>query len=147
MRQASRSIGKDDSILRAPHVRVRFAPSPTGYLHVGGARTALFNWLFARHNGGQFVLRVEDTDATRYSDEYVDAIYRALHWLALTRDEGPDVGGPFGPYRQPERIASHRAAAQELMARGAAYECFCGPRVVEEPAEGDDAPETDAVSP
>ena len=108
-------------------IRVRFAPSPTGFLHVGGARTALFNWLFARHNGGTFVLRVEDTDAARHSEEYVDAIYRALRWLELDWDEGPDVGGRFGPYRQSQRTASHQGAAQDLAARGAAYECFCGP--------------------
>jgi len=123
--------------VRAPLVRVRFAPSPTGFLHVGGARTALFNWLFARHNGGAFVLRVEDTDATRYSDEYVDAIYRALRWLKIDWDEGPDAGGPFGPYRQRERIERHRAAARELLGRGAAYECFCGPKKT---AEANDAP-------
>jgi glutamyl-tRNA synthetase len=125
--------------VRAPQIRVRFAPSPTGFLHVGGARTALFNWLFARHNGGAFVLRVEDTDATRYSDEYVDAIYRALRWLKIDWDEGPDVGGPFGPYRQRERIELHRAAARQLHQRGAAYECFCGPRKTDEMAEA--APE------
>jgi len=116
-----------------PQIRVRFAPSPTGFLHVGGARTALFNWLFARHNGGAFVLRVEDTDAARYSDEYVDAIYRALRWLKIDWDEGPDVGGPFGPYRQRERLERHTAAARELLARGAAYECFCGPKTGDEP--------------
>ncbi len=106
-------------------VRVRFAPSPTGYLHVGGARTALFNWLLARHTGGAFVLRVEDTDSARYSDDFYDAIFRALRWLRLDWDEGPDVGGPFGPYRQRERLDLHRRAAQELLAKGAAYECFC----------------------
>jgi len=112
----------------APQTRVRFAPSPTGFLHVGSARTALFNWLFARHTGGAFVLRVEDTDATRYSDEYVDAIYRALRWLKIHWDEGPDVGGPFGPYRQRERLERHTVAARQLLANGAAYECFCGPK-------------------
>ncbi|MBV8282847.1 MAG: glutamate--tRNA ligase, partial [Candidatus Eremiobacteraeota bacterium] len=120
-------------------VRVRFAPSPTGFLHVGGARTALFNWLFARHNGGTLVLRVEDTDAARYSDEYVDAIYRALRWLDIDWDEGPDVGGPFGPYRQRERARLHRDAARQLFERGAVYECFCGP----EPAEDASDPAED----
>jgi glutamyl-tRNA synthetase len=109
-----------------PRVRVRFAPSPTGFLHVGGARTALFNWLFARHHGGAFVLRIEDTDTARHSEDYVDAIYRALRWLKLDWDEGPDAGGSFGPYRQRERGALHAAAAAELLARGALYECFCG---------------------
>jgi nondiscriminating glutamyl-tRNA synthetase len=120
--------------VRASQVRVRFAPSPTGFLHVGGARTALFNWLFARHNGGVFVLRVEDTDTARYADEYVDAIYSALRWLKIDWDEGPDVGGAFGPYRQRERLELHRAAARELLASGAAYECFCGSK------KTDDAP-------
>jgi glutamyl-tRNA synthetase len=121
--------------VRAPLVRVRFAPSPTGFLHVGGARTALFNWLFARHHGGVVVLRVEDTDTTRYSDEYVDAIYRALRWLKIGWDEGPDIGGPVGPYRQRERIELHRAAARELVQRRAAYECFCGPKKTDETLE------------
>jgi nondiscriminating glutamyl-tRNA synthetase len=121
--------------VRAPQIRVRFAPSPTGFLHVGGARTALFNWLFVRHSGGVFVLRVEDTDAARYSDEYVDAIYRALRWLKIDWDEGPDVGGPFGPYRQRERLERHRAAAREMVALGAAYECFCGPKKIDDALE------------
>ena len=107
--------------------RVRFAPSPTGFLHVGGARTALFNWLFARHHGGAFVLRIEDTDAARHSEEFVEAIYRALRWLKLDWDEGPDTGGRFGPYRQSGRAEQHAAAARELLTRGAAYECLCGP--------------------
>ena len=113
--------------MATPPVRVRFAPSPTGFLHVGGVRTALFNWLFARHAGGTFVLRVEDTDAARHSEEYVEAIYRALRWLKLDWDEGPDVGGRFGPYRQSQRAASHQAVARDLLVGGAAYECFCGP--------------------
>src|SRR5271166_2543521 len=132
---ANESKPRKQTQVRAPLVRVRFAPSPTGFLHVGGARTALFNWLFARHNGGTFVLRVEDTDSTRYSDEYVDAIYRALRWLELDWDEGPDVGGPFGPYRQRERVEQHRAAAKELLARNAVYECFCGPKKMDERSE------------
>src|SRR3977135_4287298 len=81
-------------------VRVRFAPSPTGYLHIGGARTALFNWLFARHHGGTFVLRVEDTDRARNTEEAAVAIYEGLQWLGLNWDEGPHVGGDFGPYFQ-----------------------------------------------
>ena len=78
-------------------VRVRFAPSPTGYLHIGGARTALFNWLFARHHGGKFVLRIEDTDSKRNTEEAMAAIYEGLEWLGLNWDEGPHVGGEFGP--------------------------------------------------
>ena len=84
-------------------VRVRFAPSPTGYLHIGGARTALLNWLWARHTGGKFVLRIEDTDQERSTDEAVRAILDGMRWLGLDWDEGPDVGGPFGPYFQMQR--------------------------------------------
>ena len=107
------------------HVRVRFAPSPTGHLHVGGARTALFNWLFARHHGGIFVLRVEDTDAARNRPEFVQAIYEGLRWLGLDWDEGPDKGGPHGSYMQSQRAERHLAVARELFERGFAYECFC----------------------
>ena len=85
------------------NIRVRFAPSPTGYLHIGGARTALFNWLFARHHGGKFVLRIEDTDMKRNTEEAMAAIYEGLEWLGLNWDEGPHVGGEFGPYLQSER--------------------------------------------
>ena len=91
--------------------RVRFAPSPTGYLHVGGARTALFNWLFARRHGGVFVLRIEDTDVERSSAEMVDGILDGLRWLGLDWDEGPSIGGPHGPYFQSERLDRHRAMA------------------------------------
>lgn len=107
--------------------RVRFAPSPTGYLHVGGARTALFNWLFARRLGGVFVLRIEDTDAERSSDEMVDGILDGLRWLGLDWDEGPKTGGPHGPYFQSERIERHRAMADALVAHGSAYYCYCTP--------------------
>ncbi|MBE3071885.1 MAG: glutamate--tRNA ligase, partial [Acidobacteria bacterium] len=101
--------------------RLRFAPSPTGYLHVGGARTALFNWLFARGQGGTFVLRIEDTDAERSSWEMVQGIVDGLRWLGLDWDEGPDVGGPYGPYFQSERLDQYRAAAERLVADGHAY--------------------------
>jgi glutamyl-tRNA synthetase len=106
-------------------VRVRFAPSPTGYLHVGGARTALFNWLFARRHGGTFVLRIEDTDAERSSADMVDGILDGMRWLGLDWDEGPIVGGPLGPYFQSERIDRHRAAARRLVESGRAYHCYC----------------------
>src|SRR5471032_625319 len=105
--------------------RVRFAPSPTGYLHVGGARTALFNWLFARRLGGIFVLRIEDTDTERSSDEMVDGILDGLRWLGLDCDEGPKIGRPYGPYFQSERIDRHRAMADGLVAQGRAYYCYC----------------------
>ncbi len=106
-------------------VRVRFAPSPTGHLHVGGARTALFNWLFARHEGGRFILRIEDTDVERSSGELESGILDDLMWLGLAWDEGPDRGGAFGPYRQSERVALYRAGAERLVAEGRAYPCFC----------------------
>ncbi|MCX6363947.1 MAG: glutamate--tRNA ligase [Actinobacteria bacterium] len=106
-------------------VRVRFAPSPTGTLHIGSARTALFNFLFARHAGGDFVLRVDDTDAVRSQDRHEDAILADLRWLGLEWDEGPDVGGPCAPYRQSERLGGYRAAADQLLAGGLAYHCFC----------------------
>ena len=106
-------------------VRVRFAPSPTGHLHVGGARTALFNWLFARHERGRFILRVEDTDVERSSADLETGILEDLRWLGLVWDEGPDRGGAFGPYRQSERVAAYRDGARRLVAEGKAYPCFC----------------------
>jgi glutamyl-tRNA synthetase len=106
-------------------VRVRFAPSPTGYLHVGGARTALFNALHARASGGTFVLRIEDTDAARSTQDSVQAIFDAMTWLGLTWDEGPGVGGPYGPYFQSERRPFYERHAQALLAAGRAYPCYC----------------------
>ena len=96
-------------------VRVRFAPSPTGYLHIGGARTALFNWLFARQNQGTFVLRIEDTDTERLKEDSVAQILNSLRWLGLDWDEGPDVGGAYGPYYQSERQSFYQAAAAALL--------------------------------
>src|SRR5215217_5751891 len=106
-------------------VRVRFAPSPTGYLHIGGARTALFNWLFARRQGGTFVLRIEDTDAERSSWEMVSGIVDGMRWLGLDWDEGPDIGGPHSPYFQSQRLEKYRAAAAQLVDGGRAYYCYC----------------------
>ncbi len=108
-------------------IRVRFAPSPTGFLHVGGARTALYNWLYARKVGGAFVLRIEDTDAERSSAESVDAIYEGMRWLGLDWDEGPEVGGHYGPYFQSERRDLYRAEVDRLLEADAAYPCFCTP--------------------
>ena len=108
-------------------LRVRFAPSPTGYLHVGGARTALFNWLLARRHGGVFVLRIEDTDAERSSWEMVAGIVDGLRWLGLDWDEGPDVGGAHAPYFQSQRLDKYREHAQRLVQRGRAYYCYCTP--------------------
>ena len=107
--------------------RVRFAPSPTGYLHVGGARTALFNWLFARRLGGTLVLRIEDTDVERSSPEMVEGILDGMRWLGLDWDEGPKVDGPYGPYFQSERLDRYRAMAARLVAQGSAYYCYCTP--------------------
>jgi glutamyl-tRNA synthetase len=103
-------------------VRVRFAPSPTGYLHIGGARTALFNWLFARHHGGKFVLRIEDTDIKRNTEEAMGAIYEGLEWLGLNWDEGPHVGGEFGPYLQSERTELYERYLKKLQDAGHIYE-------------------------
>lgn len=117
-------------------VRVRFAPSPTGYLHIGGARTALFNWLFARHHRGAFVLRIEDTDRARSTPEAVGAIFEGLRYLGLDWDEGPEVGGDHGPYLQSERADRHAARVDELLERGVAYPCFCSRERLTELREG-----------
>lgn len=106
-------------------VRVRFAPSPTGHLHVGGARTAIFNWLYARHHGGVFIIRVEDTDQARSTRELEAMVLDDLRWLGIHWDEGPDSGGPHAPYRQSERREAYGRAIVELIARGVAYRCYC----------------------
>jgi glutamyl-tRNA synthetase len=118
-----------DSLL-APRVsrsapRVRFAPSPTGYLHIGGVRTALFNWLWAKKTGGTFVLRIEDTDQERSTPENEQIIIESMKWLGLDWGEGPDVGGPFGPYRQMERLELYKEFVQKLIDKGHAYRCTC----------------------
>ena len=112
--------------------RVRFAPSPTGYLHIGGARTALFNWLYARRHGGTFVLRIEDTDTERSSWEMVGGIVDGLRWLGLDWDEGPDVGGPHAPYFQSQRVDTYRAMAERLVSAGRAYYCYCTPEILQQ---------------
>jgi len=127
-------------------VRVRFAPSPTGFLHVGGARTALFNWLFARHHGGTMVLRIEDTDVARERPEYREAIYQAFEWLGLDFDEGPGKGGAYGPYTQRERLPLYQEKARELAERGLAYPCFCTPKDEASAPSQDDEPEQPASS-
>ena len=108
-------------------VRVRFAPSPTGYLHVGGARTALFNWLYARHHNGTFILRIEDTDRTRYQENALQDLMHGLRWLGLDWDEGPEVGGDYGPYFQSQRLDLYQEYAQQLVDEGHAYKCYCSP--------------------
>ena len=112
-------------------VRVRFAPSPTGYPHVGNIRTALFNWLFARHHGGKFIVRIEDTDVTRRVKGAVKAILDSLRWLGLDWDEGPEAGGEYGPYIQSERLDMYRETAERLIAQGDAYYCYCSPERLE----------------
>ena len=112
-------------------VRVRFAPSPTGKLHIGGARTAIYNWAFARACGGTFILRIDDTDPTRSTDENTQVILRAMRWLGLDWDEGPEVGGDYGPYFQTERLDVYRDAARRLVDEGRAYYCFCTPEKLE----------------
>jgi glutamyl-tRNA synthetase len=118
-----------------PDIRVRFAPSPTGYMHVGNLHTAVFSWLFARHEGGTFVLRIEDTDELRFTEDAVKVIYEGLRWLGLDWDEGPDIGGPYGPYVQSERLPIYREYIDKLLAEGKAYECFCTPEELEERRE------------
>jgi glutamyl-tRNA synthetase len=105
--------------------RLRFAPSPTGYLHIGGVRTALFNWLWARKTQGTFILRIEDTDAERSTKESVQVIFDSLRWLGLDWDEGPEVGGPHGPYFQTQRLEIYKAHAEQLIERKKAFRCFC----------------------
>ena len=112
-------------ISRTDNVRVRFAPSPTGLPHIGNIRTALFNWLFARHHGGKFIVRVEDTDQDRLVPGATDAVLEALDWLDIQWDEGPRVGGPYGPYFQSERLDIYQKLADELLDREWAYRCYC----------------------
>ena len=112
-------------------VRVRFAPSPTGFLHVGGVRTALYNWLFARHHGGVTVLRIEDTDTERETEGAIEQIQRSLDWLGLDFDESPRTGGPNGPYLQSERAETYQAAVDQLLEQGLAYRCYQTPEELE----------------
>src|SRR4051812_49157225 len=105
-------------------IRTRFAPSPTGYLHIGGVRTALFNWLLTRRMGGQFVLRIDDTDAERNRPEALQPILDGFRWLGIQWDEGPEVGGPYGPYFQSQRLDTYKDAAMKLVDAGHAYPCY-----------------------
>jgi glutamyl-tRNA synthetase len=113
-------------------VRSRFAPAPSGSLHVGNVRTGLFSWLFARHSGGAFILRLEDTDASRVTEEAVHGVIESLRWLGLDWDEGPDVGGPFQPYRQSQRRTIYEEQVAKLLEQGDAYPCYCTPEELEE---------------
>ena len=112
-------------------MRVRFAPSPSGHLHVGNVRTALFNWLVARGQEGTFILRIEDTDVERSTADSDAMILEDLRWLGLSWDEGPEVGGPVGPYRSSERLEKYQARARVLLAEERAYYCFCTPEQLE----------------
>ncbi|MGC9316659.1 MAG: glutamate--tRNA ligase [Armatimonadota bacterium] len=116
-------------------VRTRFAPAPTGNLHVGGAHTALFAWLFARHEGGKFILRIEDTDEVRSTEQSLRAIYDGLRWLGIDWDEGPDIGGPHAPYIQSQRLDIYEEHIDRLLGEGRAYRCFCTPEELEERRE------------
>ncbi|NLG11647.1 MAG: glutamate--tRNA ligase, partial [Elusimicrobia bacterium] len=112
-------------------VRLRFAPSPTGYLHIGNVRTALFNYLFAKKNNGKFILRIEDTDIERSQKEYETALIEDLLWMGLDWDEGPDKGGEFGPYRQMDRLTTYQNLAKKLLDDGKAYNCYCSREEIE----------------
>ncbi len=114
-----------------PNVRVRFAPAPTGLLHIGNARTALFNHIFAKHHHGIFILRIEDTDIERSTETSIDHILEDLKWLGIRWEEGPDQGGPEGPYRQSQRLSLYRGYADQLLKEGRAYKCFCSPERLE----------------
>lgn len=113
-------------------VRTRLAPAPSGAIHVGNARTGLFSWAYARHHGGQFVLRVEDTDTSRVSEEAYLGLIESLRWLGMDWDEGPDVGGPHAPYRQSQRLETYRGVTERLLEQGNAYRCYCTPEELEE---------------
>ena len=117
------------------NIRVRFAPAPTGYMHIGNLHTALFNWLFARKMGGAMILRIEDTDELRSTSDALEVIYQGLKWIGLDWDEGPDVGGEFGPYVQSERLDIYHEYLDQLIGSGRAYECFCTPEELEERRE------------
>ena len=116
-------------------VRVRFAPSPTGFLHIGSARTALFNWLFARHHGGTFILRIDDTDEQRSTEESMREIFNSLTWLGLDWDEGTTVGGAHAPYVQSERREIYEKYVGQLLDSGNAYRCYCTPEELAEMRE------------
>ena len=119
------------------NTRVRFAPSPTGYLHIGSARTAFFNWLYAKKTGGKFIIRIEDTDTSRHQEEAVGLILDSLKWLGLDWDEGPDIKGSYGPYRQSQRKEIYKEYGQRLIKNKNAYYCFCSPEELKERREAE----------
>src|SRR3989339_1597997 len=119
------------SYMENQKVRTRFAPSPTGYLHIGGLRTALYSYLFAKQNNGEFILRLEDTDQKRFVEDAAQAIYDGLAWAGINYDEGPNVGGKYGPYIQSESSELYKKYAQELIDKDHAYHCFCDETILE----------------
>src|SRR6266516_5972238 len=125
------------SVVRKP--RLRFAPSPTGFQHIGGFRTALFSWLYARHTGGTFILRIEDTDIARTVAGSVDYLIEGLNWLGMDIDEGPVAGGPYGPYYQTQRQALYQYYAHQLITSGHAYRCYCTPERLAEMRKAQEA--------
>src|SRR5438105_4736137 len=127
MTQIDNHLHEQQVMSRERTTRLRYAPSPTGFQHIGGFRTALFSWLYARHCGGQFILRIEDTDVARTLEGSVDNLIEGLNWLGIDIDEGPVVGGPFGPYYQTQRKALYQQYAHQLIASGHAYRCYCTP--------------------
>ncbi|MBV9257960.1 MAG: hypothetical protein JO215_08070, partial [Ktedonobacteraceae bacterium] len=127
MTQIENSLQELPALSPTGKPRLRFAPSPTGFQHIGGFRTALFSWLHARHSGGQFILRIEDTDTARTVDGAVDDLIKGLNWLGMDYDEGPIIGGLYGPYYQVQRKALYQQYANQLIASGHAYRCYCTP--------------------
>lgn len=132
MTQTGKSLQDQQNMTVGSIPRLRFAPSPTGFMHIGGYRTALFSWLYARHTGGSFILRIEDTDIARTVDGSVDYLIDGMKWLGMDFDEGPVVGGPFGPYYQTQRRALYQQYAHQLIASGHAYRCYCTPERLEQ---------------
>ena len=119
---------------------MRFAPSPSGDLHVGNIRSALYSWAYGRHYGGTFVFRIEDTDRSRVTDEHIHAAADTLRWMGLDWDEGPEVGGPYGPYLQSQRLDLYREWSQRFLDQGDAYHCYCSPDELEERREAQRRP-------
>src|SRR5579884_3639500 len=127
MTQTDNRLEQQDTTQQVKKPRLRFAPSPTGFQHIGGFRTALFSWLYARHTGGSFILRIEDTDTARTLEGAVDFLIDGFDWLGIDFDEGPGVGGPLGPYYQTQRRALYQYYANQLIESGHAYRCYCTP--------------------
>src|SRR5579875_3056379 len=139
MTQTEHSLEEQQAEKVEKRPRLRFAPSPTGFQHIGGYRTALFSWLFARHTGGDFILRIEDTDTARTVEGAVEYLLDGLKWLGMDYDEGPVVGGPYGPYYQTERKALYLYYTDQLIESGHAYYCYCTPERLEQMRKAQEA--------